>query len=153
MGKHDSKAWAEQHLAKIKAELGEHFDPEAVLVDVLAAFDELMQVEMQVVKPYPPSAIVLDSPKSYARHKLETLPAPPKPEALAQGYIDNLETLNRAAMYNDLALLAAVRKGDRAQVALLCALCHDEEGNVRPVPLATMIDGDPYTMFYDPTEG
>lgn len=157
MGKQDSKAWAAAHLAKIKAEMGSHFNAEVVLVDVLAAFDELMQVVEPVAKPFPqmpPSAVALDSPKSYARHKLENLPEPPVPQPLTDAQRENMQTLLLAASHGDLALVSAIRKSDNANVGLVCAMNFDRETEETiPMPLAVMIEGNPFEMFYDPTEG
>jgi hypothetical protein len=58
----------------------------------------------------------------------------------------NFETLKRAAANDDLALMDARRKSDDAKVALVAAVyLFDDE--YRIVPLAVMIEGDPYEDF------
>jgi hypothetical protein len=62
----------------------------------------------------------------------------------------NFETLLQAAKDGALALISTIRKSDGKQVALVCAMSHEEELIV-PVPLAVMVEGDPYELFEDPT--
>ena len=62
----------------------------------------------------------------------------------------NFQTLKLAVEYEDVALISAVRKSDGKQVALVCAINHTD-GNILPVPIAEMIDGNPYEIYYDPT--
>jgi len=74
-----------------------------------------------------------------------------KTQKLTAGYIANFETLKKALRNGDLALVSAVRKADQKPVALICAISH-VEGGVAPVPLAVMVEGDPFELFEDPTE-
>jgi hypothetical protein len=78
----------------------------------------------------------------------ETTSLPPK---LRKGDKANFHTLLRATDNEDLALVSAIRKADRAAVALVCAMQQDKDGTITPVPLATMVEGNPYELFEDPT--
>jgi hypothetical protein len=62
----------------------------------------------------------------------------------------NFATLQRAESMGDLALVSAIRKSDGKAVALLCAMSRTEEG-IMPMPLAVMIEGNPFEDFEDPT--
>lgn len=62
----------------------------------------------------------------------------------------NFDTLKRAALNGDLALVSAIRKADQKPVALVAAM-FIEDGQYNIVPLATMAEGDPYELFEDPT--
>jgi len=75
---------------------------------------------------------------------------PPKPPPLTEGYKANFATLERAAKSGDLALVSAIRKSDQAPVALVCAMSR-EDGMFYPIPLAVMVEGNPYELFEDPT--
>jgi hypothetical protein len=74
-----------------------------------------------------------------------------QPPALSQGHVENFETLKRACLADDLALISAIRKADDAPVALVCAMSHDGD-TIMPVPLAVMVEGDPFELFHDPTQ-
>jgi hypothetical protein len=85
----------------------------------------------------------------------EDAPSPPTAK-LGEGYRKNFDTLETACHRGDLALVSAVRKADNADVALVCAMsCYEDEETQelvhRPVPLAEMINGNPYEMYHDPT--
>jgi len=74
---------------------------------------------------------------------------------LREGDKGNFMVLEKAAELGDLALVSSIRKSDGAQVALVCAISVEEEDGekvFRPVPLAVMIEGDPYEDFEDPTQ-
>jgi len=73
-----------------------------------------------------------------------------QPPKLTAGYRHNFATLQKAAENEDLCLVSAIRKSDQAPVALVCAHMVDETG-VRLVPLAQMIEGNPYELYEDPT--
>jgi hypothetical protein len=70
--------------------------------------------------------------------------SPPPP--IAEGYQMNFETLKRAAANGDLALVSA-RYNDGTPAVMIGAV----DGRGRLIPLATMIDDNPYEMFQDPT--
>ena len=78
----------------------------------------------------------------------ETVPVPPR---LAEHVQPNLETIVRAAKAGDLAAVSAVRRKDKAAVALLCAMTCNEDGTFSPVPFAEMISDDPFELYFDPT--
>jgi len=75
--------------------------------------------------------------------------------ALREGDKNNFAMLEKAAELGDLSLVSSIRKSDGAQVALVCAMSVEEEDGeqfFRPVPLAVMIEGNPYEDFEDPTQ-
>lgn len=72
-------------------------------------------------------------------------------EPLREGDCKNFDTLLGAAAHNAVALISAVRKSDHAQVALVCAVNHDGD-LFEPVPLAVMVEDNPYELFYGPAE-
>lgn len=75
----------------------------------------------------------------------------PKPKALSSADEANFETLRSAIMNAGAILISAVRSSDHAQVVLVCAINHVHD-SIQPVPLAVMIEGDPYKLFEDPTK-
>jgi hypothetical protein len=77
---------------------------------------------------------------------------PWRPPVLLPGYRKNFNTLLRAAGRGDLALVSAIRKADQKPVALVCAMQRNEGGTITPVPLAVMVEGDPFQLFEDPTQ-
>jgi len=77
--------------------------------------------------------------------------ATPTPPRLRKGDRMNFETLRRAFVNGDLALVSAIRKADRKPVALVCAMQTNEDETITPMPLAVMIEGNPFDRFEDPT--
>jgi len=87
---------------------------------------------------------------------------PATPPALHEGHRANFTTLLAAAKAHRvglvssirIALVSSIRKSDGAPVALICAVNIDDSGS-EPfygfVPLAVMVEGDPYEDFEDPT--
>lgn len=73
-----------------------------------------------------------------------------KGKGLREGDKHNFNTLLQAARNDDLALVDAVRKQDEAKVALICAMGRADD-NIYPVPLAVMVEGNPFELFHDPT--
>ena len=67
-----------------------------------------------------------------------------------ESYRANFETLRQAVLNQDACLLEARRKADGQKVALVCAV-NDDPGNpeyqYQMVPLAVMVEGDPYKDF------
>jgi hypothetical protein len=76
---------------------------------------------------------------------------PQIPPRLRKSDRDNFETIRRAYAREDLALVSAIRKSDGANVALVCAMQTNDDDTITPVPLAVMIEGDPFSLFDDPT--
>ena len=72
-------------------------------------------------------------------------------KALRKGDIANFETLRKACGNNDLALVSSRRKSDGADVALVCAMGTMPDGTIMPLPLAVMVEGNPFDLFEDPT--
>lgn len=79
---------------------------------------------------------------------------PKQPPKLLDGYKRNFETLLAATNNGDLALVSAIRRADEQPVALVAAIQHEEDGSCSIVPLAVMIEGNPYELFDPPhTDG
>lgn len=74
-----------------------------------------------------------------------------KPQKLSKGYKANFKTLERAFKNGDLALVSAIRKADQKPVALLCAMQQNADDTIMPIPLAEMVDGNPFEIYEDPT--
>lgn len=69
--------------------------------------------------------------------------------AVPEWHRQNFETLRHACMMGDLALMTVRHKVTHRQVSVIVAVDHDKKGEANIVPLAQMIDGDPYEQ-YDP---
>jgi hypothetical protein len=76
---------------------------------------------------------------------------PTKPPKLRKGDRANFDTLLRAAGDGALALVSAVRKADQKPVALVCAMQHNPDDTITPVPFAVMIEANPFDLYVDPT--
>ena len=76
---------------------------------------------------------------------------PKIPPPLLEGYKANFETLKRAAECDHLALASAIRVSDQQPVALVCAMNLNDDDTITPVPLAVMVEGNPFELFEDPT--
>lgn len=75
-----------------------------------------------------------------------------KPSRLTKGDRANFETLRRAIGDEHIALVSAVRKADQKSVALVCAMQRNDDDTMTPVPLAVMVEGNPFEDFEDPTK-
>ena len=73
------------------------------------------------------------------------------PLPLRKGDKMNFQELLRAVEDDAIALVSAIRKEDRAHVALVCAMSHNEDGTFTPLPFAVMVEGNPFELFEDPT--
>lgn len=76
---------------------------------------------------------------------------PTTPPKLRKGDRTNFQTLLRAAGDGALALVSAIRKADQQPVALVCAMQHNPDDTITPVPFAVMVEGNPFDLFADPT--
>ena len=76
---------------------------------------------------------------------------PKNPRKLRNGDRTNFGTLLRAAGDGALALVSAIRKADQQPVALVCAMQHNPDDSITPVPFAVMVEGNPFDLFDDPT--
>lgn len=76
---------------------------------------------------------------------------PTTPPKLRTGDQANFQTLLRAADDGALALVSAVRKADQKPVALVCAMQHNGDETITPIPFAVMVEGNPFDLFDDPT--
>jgi len=47
--------------------------------------------------------------------------------------------------------VSAIRNVDQAPVALVCAMQHNDDDTITPVPFAAMVEGNPFELFEDPT--
>ena len=76
---------------------------------------------------------------------------PTRPLALRRGDKANFNTLLKAAKAGEVCLFSTTRKADKAKVALICAVNRDPSLGGEFVPLAVMIEGNPYELFEAPT--
>jgi len=72
---------------------------------------------------------------------------------IADGYKKNFETLLNAARHGDLCALDVRRKSDGKSVVAVCAINKSKQDEVEFVPLAVMVEGDPYEMYDPPKPG
>jgi hypothetical protein len=77
---------------------------------------------------------------------------PQKPR-VTEKHKTNFDTLVGALEDGHLCLLAVTRKADNKPVVLICAAYDHDDGDITPVPLAEMIDGDPFERYIPPTMG
>ena len=73
-----------------------------------------------------------------------------KKASFLSGYEVNFESIRRACINGDLALLEAQDKAAGEKAALIVAINRYSGGDSEMVPLARMIDGDPYKQFNPP---
>ena len=62
----------------------------------------------------------------------------------------NLETIKKAMENGDLGLIECTRKDNGETVVLIAARYTDDDNTLVMVPLAVMIDSDPYQVFAPP---
>jgi len=67
--------------------------------------------------------------------------------AIADGHKTNFETIQVAVKEEDACLLEVYDRITGEEVVMLCATYKDEEENVTFVPLARMVDSDPYESY------
>lgn len=75
--------------------------------------------------------------------------------ALAAHEIANRETLRRAELAGDLALVRTTLATEipaGTEIAALAAIVQDDTGEYLVTPLAMMIPGNPYETLADPTQ-
>lgn len=77
--------------------------------------------------------------------------AAPIPPKLRKGDKSNFETLLRACNNGNLSLVSAIRKSDKQAVALVCAMQRNNDRTFSPIPLAVMVEGNPFELFENPT--
>lgn len=68
--------------------------------------------------------------------------------ALGKHHLKNFETLQNAFRDENIAIMECQRRSDGEIVALLCAINYGG-GEAQFVPLAEMVNGNPYEL-YDP---
>lgn len=73
------------------------------------------------------------------------------PTAISKADQSNFNTLCKALYNRDLAAVSAIRKSDGKQVTLVCAMQRNADETITPMPLAVMIEGNPFEDFEDPT--
>lgn len=73
------------------------------------------------------------------------------PGKLRPGDKANFKQLQRAFDNGHIALVSAIRKADKAKVALVCAMQWNEDDTIMPIPIAVMVEGNPFELFEDPT--
>ena len=64
----------------------------------------------------------------------------------------NFETLSRAMESGDVALVSCIRRADKKPVAVICGMNWRKDGGADMVPLAVMIEGNPFEDFLPPGE-
>ncbi len=69
---------------------------------------------------------------------------------LSAGYKQNFETLRRAIVAGDAALMECQLAATGEVVAVVCAANRLSDGGAEFVPLATLFSGDPYTTVNPP---
>ena len=70
--------------------------------------------------------------------------------SLSAGYKQNFETLRRAIVAGDAALMECQLAATGEVVAVVCAANRLSDGGAEFVPLATLFSGDPYTTVNPP---
>ena len=70
--------------------------------------------------------------------------------ALAKGYIKNFETLKRAFLMGEAALIDCQQTDTGKTVAVICAVNKLPDGSFEFVPFATMFSDDPYREVNPP---
>ena len=70
--------------------------------------------------------------------------------ALRESDNKNYNTLSEAFENEDTCLLECTEKATGEQRAVICAIQKVAPGQIEMVPLAVMITGNPYEMFYPP---
>jgi hypothetical protein len=70
--------------------------------------------------------------------------------SLSAGYKQNFETLRRAIVAGDAALMECQLAATGEVVAVVCAANRLSEGGAEFVPLATLFSGNPYTTVNPP---
>jgi hypothetical protein len=71
--------------------------------------------------------------------------------ALTQGYKKNFETLRKAVLQGDVALMECQLAATGEAVAVICAANRSPDGDIEFVPFATMFSGNPYEMLNPPS--
>jgi hypothetical protein len=70
--------------------------------------------------------------------------------ALAQYQRQNFETLRRAVLAGDAALVECQLVANGEPVAAICAANRLEEGGIAFIPIAMLLHGDPYQALNPP---
>ena len=74
-----------------------------------------------------------------------------KPPALKKHDRANFATLLKAVEHDRVCLLSVIRKADKKPVAMVCAVNTEDGKNFSFVPLAVMMDVNPYEAYEPPT--
>ena len=72
--------------------------------------------------------------------------------SLLPGHRTNFDTLRRAALSNDLALMDCRHRDTGEPIAVLCAANRLSRGEIDFVPLAMLFNNNPYDFLVPPTE-
>jgi len=67
--------------------------------------------------------------------------------------IRNFNTIKMATLANQICLMDVQRRSDGKKMAAICAVNIEENGDRSFVPLALMVEGNPYEMFNPPLVG
>lgn len=71
---------------------------------------------------------------------------------LASHHKANFDTIIKAAGNGDLAVMSLVRVSDGKSVAVLTIMQHEQDGGISIIPVATLCEDNPYTMFHPPSK-
>jgi hypothetical protein len=71
-------------------------------------------------------------------------------KTIVQKHSKNFETLQRAFALNAVCLLECKRIDTGEVVAVLCAMNHEENGDISFTPFAQLFNGNPYEMLTPP---
>lgn len=76
---------------------------------------------------------------------------PLKPGPITAGEKEMFGTLGLAYENGDLALVSMIRKSDQKRVSVICVMSWNADGTISPLPIAEMMDENPYEKYEDPT--
>ncbi len=70
--------------------------------------------------------------------------------ALRKSDKKNFATLSRAFNDGQVALVDVLRLKDRKKIAAVCAMAPNGDGTITMIPLATLVEGNPFEEFAPP---
>ncbi len=73
--------------------------------------------------------------------------------ALRKSDKKNFATLSRAFRQGHVALVDVLRLKDRKKIAAVCAMAHNADGTITMIPLATLVEGNPFEELAPPKVG
>lgn len=95
---------------------------------------------------------VIDAPEKPKRDRRHTGGKKRAKKSFLDGYKHNFDQLLKAASSGHMVLMHCREKGTGKNVAMVTATWFDEKEQMyKTVPLARMLDGDPFEDFLDPS--